>query len=282
MVIAISITIAIAVAIAVVSTPPISIGIWYGITSLGDETIYVGLSIIIYYMVSPWVGFATAIAVLLGGVLVIDLKEIFMLPRPPNPVFPEEGYGFPSGHAQVSSAFWVSLALIMRSVSIVILAAVMITSISLSRLALNAHYPRDVLGGIAIGSAVGAIASLIPRISTSKYKYIYLASPLAFLLAIISYYIYKDATLLKIAGISLGLSIHAYIYRSQDLQLRWHIIDRAILTAILGLISISILYLTRGAPPYIIFIGYTAIGVAIPLAGYIASRIRDRARGPSS
>jgi hypothetical protein len=90
-VIVLSAIVAIAMAIAIVSAPPTSTRIWYGITSLGDETIYVGLSIILYYMVSPWVGFATAIAVLLGGTLVIDLKEIFMLPRPPNPVFPEEG-----------------------------------------------------------------------------------------------------------------------------------------------------------------------------------------------
>jgi membrane-associated phospholipid phosphatase len=277
-VIVLSAIVAIAMAIAIVSAPPTSTRIWYGITSLGDETIYVGLSIILYYMVSPWVGFATAIAVLLGGTLVIDLKEIFMLPRPPNPVFPEEGYGFPSGHAQVSSAFWVSLALIMRSMSIAILGAVMIASISLSRLAINAHYPRDVLGGIAIGSAVGVIASIMPRIAGSKYLYIHLVSPLTFLLAIISYYIYKDITLLKIAGISLGLSIHTHIYRSLDMPSSWHIVDRIILTAVLGLISISILYLTRGAPPHLIFISYAAIGTIIPVAGYIVNSIRDIAR----
>ncbi len=270
--------VAIATAIAVVSAPPISTMIWYGITSLGDETIYVGLSILLYYMVSPWVGFTTAIAVLLGGILAIDLKEIFMLPRPPNPVFPEKGYGFPSGHAQVGSAFWTSLALITRRISIAILGAVMVASISLSRLALNAHYPRDVLGGIAIGSAVGGVISIIPRIAGSRYRYIHLASPLTFLLAIISYYIYKDITLLKIAGISLGLSTHTHIYRSRDMPSSWHIVDRIILTAVLGLISISTLYLTRDAPPHLIIISYAAIGTIIPVAGYIVNSIRGMAR----
>jgi hypothetical protein len=53
MVIVLSAIVAIAMAIAIVSAPPTSTRIWYGITSLGDETIYVGLSIILYYMVSP-------------------------------------------------------------------------------------------------------------------------------------------------------------------------------------------------------------------------------------
>jgi hypothetical protein len=58
----------------------------------------------------------------------------------------------------------------------------------------------------------------------------------------------------------------------------WHIVDRIILTAVLGLISISILYLTRGAPPHLIFISYAAIGTIIPVAGYIVNSIRDIAR----
>jgi membrane-associated phospholipid phosphatase len=274
---ALSIALVMAVTLASMLSPSASIEIWYGITNLGDEIIYLAFSIIIYYLSSPWQGFVTAIAVLIAGALVIDLKELFMLPRPPNPIFPEEGYGFPSGHAQVSSAFWVSLTILAKRRSIAVLGIIIIILISLSRLALNAHYPRDVIGGALIGSAIGVLASLVPRLSSQGSPYIYLISPLVCIFSITSYfYISRDATLLKIAGISLGLSIHTPIYMSRAPHLSWRGMDRLVLISIVGIASILILYLTKNAPPYLIFMGYIIIGIIIPMAGYMVSIARGK------
>jgi len=255
-----------------------SIEMWYWITSLGTEELYVALSILIYYLASPWLGFTAAVSVLLGGALVVDLKNVFMLPRPPNPVFPEEGYGFPSGHAQVSSAFWSHMILATRRWSLAILGIALVSSISISRVALNAHYPRDVAGGALFGSLVGAlIAYIYKRIAGSGLTTIYpqLAPLSVGLLSLASYlYIARDPTLLRIAGASIGLSIHPYIYRGADQPPQWSVSERFIAIVFLGAISASTIYATRGAAPPIEFAGYLAIGLLIPLTGYVINALK--------
>jgi len=275
------------VAIAVLAASTLdrtaSIKIWYGITSLGSEELYVALSILVYYLVSPWLGFTAAVAVLLGGALVVDLKNIFMLPRPPDPLYPVEGYGFPSGHSQVSSAFWSSMILATKKWSVAVLGVALVSSISISRIALNAHYPRDVLGGVFFGSLVGGFLAFIAyKIPSSRQLAIYTpAIPLSVgVFSLISYvYISSDITLLRIAGTSIGLSIHPFIYKNPRQVHRRSMVERLAIAAALGVTSASIIYATRGATPLIEITGYLTIGLLIPLAGYILDTIERYRKG---
>ena len=95
------------------------------------------------------------------------LKFWFQRPRPdvffglPQPW----GYSFPSGHALVSSCFYLVLAEIVieeewplsRKLAIWTLAALLTGMIGLSRVYLGVHYPTDVLGGYLGGIAWLAI-----------------------------------------------------------------------------------------------------------------------------
>lgn len=64
----------------------------------------------------------------------------------------ETGYSFPSGHATVGMAFWLTLGLCRRDL-LPACAAVPIL-IGVSRVVLGVHFPTDVLGGWALGAAV--------------------------------------------------------------------------------------------------------------------------------
>jgi len=145
-----------AVLVAAVVTD--STKLWLALTSLGEESAYVVLSIAVMTLIDADAGIASLLAVMVSGALVIWLKEVFALPRPPKALWrePAEGYGFPSGHTQVSTSFWSLLSLKFRRVGLTVLSVAVVTAVATSRVGLHVHYVRDVLGGAAFGLIVGA------------------------------------------------------------------------------------------------------------------------------
>lgn len=81
------------------------------------------------------------------------IKGVFQTNRPPLEFhkIAQGGYSFPSGHAQGSTSFWGYLALKQNKGWAYAAAAILIVSVSLSRLYLGVHFPSDILGGIIIG-----------------------------------------------------------------------------------------------------------------------------------
>lgn len=106
--------------------------------------------------------FATA---LIGGLVSTLVKESLRIPRPPAVLMPEqfllighklELVSFPSGHSL--SVFAVATLLILslqwrgwRLAGVLLLASL----VGLSRIAVGAHWPLDVLGGAVLGGACG-------------------------------------------------------------------------------------------------------------------------------
>jgi len=135
------------------------VGFWMVFTLLGTEAFYVLFCTFLYVSVDRDLALKEFSAVLLSASIVLLLKQWLRLPRPPRSMWLVEahGYGFPSGHAGVSSAFWFTLALEKASPLLAALAVVLVALISASRLALHVHYPRDIAGGLAIGTLIAVL-----------------------------------------------------------------------------------------------------------------------------
>jgi membrane-associated phospholipid phosphatase len=76
-------------------------------------------------------------------------------------------YGFPSGHATAAAAYFGAVLYLSESfrpgvrVTVRALALLVVALVAAARVMLRAHWPSDVLGGIALGLALASAAALI-------------------------------------------------------------------------------------------------------------------------
>jgi undecaprenyl-diphosphatase len=91
------------------------------------------------------------------------LKLLIARPRPES-----LAYGFPSGHAAASTAFFCAVAYLAGTLPsgrlrwlVRAVAIVGILLVAVARVILRAHWPSDALGGIALGLALASAAALL-------------------------------------------------------------------------------------------------------------------------
>lgn len=130
------------------------------VSFLGTEEFFLLAVPLIYWLYAKRLGFALGVLFCSSAFLNDFLKNLFALPRPPVTevrvlyATSGTGYGFPSGHAQHGAAFWGLLAAAQRSRSFTWAVGVLVALIGFSRLYLGLHFLADVLGGLAIGTAL--------------------------------------------------------------------------------------------------------------------------------
>jgi membrane-associated phospholipid phosphatase len=133
------------------------------VSEANSETVYIGLLPVIYWLYSRRVGFVLLMSVAFATFAAVAIKNITALPRPPNdPALPwlddpSTLYAFPSGHVTAGAATWFSLAALLRSPKVAAFGALVVASVSFSRLYLGVHWTRDVVGAAALGIACGAV-----------------------------------------------------------------------------------------------------------------------------
>jgi membrane-associated phospholipid phosphatase len=138
--------------------PPGSGDVLALLTQLGDVWLLIVVLSLVYWFRARRPG-AYAIMTLLGGLaLVVGLKAIFELPRPPSMLrlVVVDGFGFPSGHAIAATVGWGVLALVLDEPNRRIRvggAGAIVAVVAFTRVGLGVHYVVDVIAGIAIGLA---------------------------------------------------------------------------------------------------------------------------------
>ena len=136
--------------------PPMD-GAMIWVSRLGDPRLVLGVAAAI--ALGLWLGRmrreAAFAGLSVGGAAFFNAlaKALFERPRPdlwPSPS-PEADYGFPSGHAMLSMALAVSLALLVWKRPgrwpIVAAGSAWVLLVGLSRLYLGVHFPSDILAG---------------------------------------------------------------------------------------------------------------------------------------
>ena len=131
------------------------------ISSIGNETFYIIIIMVLYWCWNEKKGFLLGLLVIISAWINSFLKIVFDHPRPYefDPAVGlafEPTRGFPSGHAQNSMTFWIALAFIL-SFSLVKrknlqpliwgFSSLIVLLIGFSRLYLGVHFPTDVLFG---------------------------------------------------------------------------------------------------------------------------------------
>jgi membrane-associated phospholipid phosphatase len=127
------------------------------ITNLGGPLMIIALtitiSVVLYLRRKPSAAAVLMIGVGGAGVINLVLKTAFARVRPSlwTPLVSETSFSFPSGHAMMSSAFILSLTLILWHTpyrwTVMVFGSVFVVLVGLSRLYLGVHYPTDILGG---------------------------------------------------------------------------------------------------------------------------------------
>ena len=134
-----------------------------------EDNFITALAVIIFWCVDPLVGLRFLLPLLFSGYLNTVLKDLFHTPRPTAEqvrfmvVPPDGSYAFPSGHTQNAAVLWSYLAGHFRKKPLVVAATIIVPLVGLGRIYRGAHWPVDVLGGMAIGVALVWLALTIYR-----------------------------------------------------------------------------------------------------------------------
>lgn len=134
--------------------------LFIAITNSGSHPVHFILASIIFWCFNKKTGIRAIYVILFSAFLAIFAKNILVMPRPPEHLhkMEEEGFGFPSAHAQVSAGFWGYLGGITRNQKIIIIGAAAVILVSLSRVYLGVHYIGDVIAGILFGLIIALIS----------------------------------------------------------------------------------------------------------------------------
>ena len=156
------------------------------VSLFGYTRVYMAIAVALAFLVSLRAGAALLLLLALNGVITDGVKAIVSSPRPyavdtavqnldvldtlgasfrtdsaTRSVDTDDGYGFPSGHVAVATAFLFGLGYFFQWPWVWPVMAVWIPLMALSRLYLGRHFVGDVLGGVGVGVIAATIGFLV-------------------------------------------------------------------------------------------------------------------------
>ena len=146
------------------------------ITHIGEETVFLVISLLFFWCINKREGYYILICGLLGTVINQAMKLTFKIPRPwvKDPSFTivesaraeATGYSFPSGHTQNVSTTFGAIGLYSKRAPVRIISVIIVVLVAFSRMYLGVHTPLDVCVSLAIGAAI--ITLLYPVFSSDS------------------------------------------------------------------------------------------------------------------
>lgn len=149
------------------------------ITTLGEETAFLVIALVLFWCVDKYIGYYTLSVGFIGTIANQFMKLWFRIPRPwvldPNFSILEQareaasGYSFPSGHTQSAFGTFGSIAYTTKNKTIRIVAIIIPILVAFSRMYIGVHTPLDV--GVSVLVAVALIIALKPIVLENDRKY---------------------------------------------------------------------------------------------------------------
>lgn len=148
------------------------------LSMLGEELVLVAIVGLIYWGFDKRVGERLGFTMITATLLVPLVKNIVKRARPFNSgsgiqnFRDESGYSFPSGHSAGSSSTLVGAAVYYKEKKykwLIAIAVVVPLLVALSRTYVGAHYPTDVVCGLALGVGVVFLMDWLFKIVPNKY-----------------------------------------------------------------------------------------------------------------
>ncbi len=151
-----------------------SIAAWTS-TIADAEVLAAVAAVLIVYMIfrKQWHdAVMTSVAIGSTAAIVLFLKDFFMRVRPENALqVIVDDPSFPSGHASMAAAFFVTLMFVcvpkihssLHRMVFIVLSLFLIILVGMSRLILNVHWATDVVAGWALGTALVFLSAWIVR-----------------------------------------------------------------------------------------------------------------------
>jgi membrane-associated phospholipid phosphatase len=125
----------------------------------GGTTFYLIVIPLVFWSIDRRLGLRMLFALIISGVAIVWLKEIFQQPRPYqvapdkiNKLFDQSGYGFPSGHVMQGILIWGMVVLYLDKRRTLWGVGVLAILTAWSRMYGGVHYPQDVIGGFIVGA----------------------------------------------------------------------------------------------------------------------------------
>jgi membrane-associated phospholipid phosphatase len=165
------------------------------ITYLGEPMVFILLIGLFYIAYDKKFAKNLALNLMISTYVNSLLKDIFRDPRPPQ-AEGKTSFGFPSGHNQTAVSAWGYIGYHFREkILVVIIMAVIIFLVGISRLIIGVHDIQDVFGGILIGLALLMSFILIEPLASKKFNKLDIGIQM-FLVVYISVVLFVIGTLL--------------------------------------------------------------------------------------
>ena len=148
------------------------------ISMFGEEMILVGIVGLLYWGLDKKGG--EKVGFIMAGTALINplIKNIVCRTRPFDSGFgiqnlrDVDGYSFPSGHSSGSASTFAGTAVVYKDKKwkwLIALSVIIPVLVALSRTYLGAHYPTDVVCGLALGVGMVFLMELLYKVVPNKY-----------------------------------------------------------------------------------------------------------------